>query len=482
MVARAAVMEHDELVREMTLVEQLTTQERLKLARKRRKEQLRLFLAREKEWTSKRRKSEENRGQRRRQLDGRIHFVDGVVLLEAAARNDVEEVRRLLESGVDPDSTNEDGLTALHQCCIDDSEAMMAVLLDHGANVNAEDSERWTPLHAAATCGHLHLVRHLVERGANHAGARQNGNEARLAASSGSSGLRQRPPDRLEERVQQHATPLHVAAANGYLSVVEFLLESQVSVGPRDRDDWQPIHAAACWGHPRVVELLYEHGADLTAKTKNGETAFDVCEDPEIRERLEQLRTEQELRRSTDAQLARVRRTQSTKHSIRRTSMRQKTLTPKKDVKEEARIRLGVEGSLQSALGDSNRSLDSGLLDLQDITIQIPDRLGGNRTAENGGVTVSDGKTNGHQVNNNDQPPSDGKKRSLDSGSSLDSSKIDIHVHVTVNTGGPERPPPYSAEPPPPPPGVDEVGYRVDFRTRSVPESGECVRVAGSLQ
>jgi hypothetical protein len=37
------------------------------------------------------------------------------MLLEAAARNDLEEVRRLLEAGVSPDSTNEDGLTALHQ-------------------------------------------------------------------------------------------------------------------------------------------------------------------------------------------------------------------------------------------------------------------------------------------------------------------------------------------------------------------------------
>jgi len=42
-------------------------------------------------------------------------------------RNDVEEVRRLLQLGVSPDSTNEDGLTALHQCCIDDSEEMMKV-------------------------------------------------------------------------------------------------------------------------------------------------------------------------------------------------------------------------------------------------------------------------------------------------------------------------------------------------------------------
>lgn len=41
---------------------------------------------------------------------------------------------------------------------------MMKLLLEFGANVNAEDSEKWTPLHAAATCGHLHLVRYLIAR------------------------------------------------------------------------------------------------------------------------------------------------------------------------------------------------------------------------------------------------------------------------------------------------------------------------------
>lgn len=42
-------------------------------------------------------------------------------------RMDIVKVRRLLELKVSPDSTNEDGLTALHQCCIDDSEEMMKV-------------------------------------------------------------------------------------------------------------------------------------------------------------------------------------------------------------------------------------------------------------------------------------------------------------------------------------------------------------------
>ena len=58
----------------------------------------------------------------------------------------MEEVRRLLQLGVSPDSTNEDGLTALHQCCIDDSEEMMKLLISFGGNPNAMDTEKWTPL------------------------------------------------------------------------------------------------------------------------------------------------------------------------------------------------------------------------------------------------------------------------------------------------------------------------------------------------
>lgn len=81
-----------------------------------------------------------------------------------------------MKKGVNPDSTNEDGLTALHQCCIDDNEEMMKLLIEFGANVNAEDSEKWTPLHAAATCGHLHLVKNLIARGANLLAVNADGN------------------------------------------------------------------------------------------------------------------------------------------------------------------------------------------------------------------------------------------------------------------------------------------------------------------
>lgn len=57
--------------------------------------------------------------------------------------------------------------------------------------------------------------------------------------------------------------------------------------------------------------MLVQSGADLNVKNKNEETPADICEDPEVRERIEQLRTEQESKRLAEAQKRRVRRSQS---------------------------------------------------------------------------------------------------------------------------------------------------------------------------
>ncbi|XP_011503232.1 PREDICTED: protein phosphatase 1 regulatory subunit 16A isoform X2 [Ceratosolen solmsi marchali] len=377
-------MEHADLVTEMVHVEKLTTQERLHLARHRRLQQLKVWRQREKEWL---------RHQIRHSSSKRhIFFSDSVMLLEAAARNDIDEVRKLLKKGVNPDSTNEDGLTALHQCCIDDNEEMMKLLVEFGANVNAEDSEKWTPLHAAATCGHLHLVRYLIAKGANLLAVNADGNmpydicedEKTLDCIEGEMarrGVTQELIDEtrasieiqmlrdlqrvasiggdLEYKDHQAATPLHVAAANGYVRVVEFLLDQHVSTDVEDNDKWQPVHAAACWGHLEVLELLVQNGADLNAKNKHDETPADICEDPEIRERIMELKTEQESKKLREAQNRRVRRSQSINtrtQSVRRTSIRDKVLTTKKDAQEEARLRLQAQ---QHTFGNPTTNLST---------------------------------------------------------------------------------------------------------------------------
>ena len=49
---------------------------------------------------------------------------------------------------------------------------------------------------------------------------------------------------------------LHIAAANGYVEVLEFLLDNDADVEVVDKDGWKPIHAAACWGNVSVIKEL----------------------------------------------------------------------------------------------------------------------------------------------------------------------------------------------------------------------------------
>lgn len=52
-----------------------------------------------------------------------------------------------------------------------------------------------------------------------------------------------------------HLLQLHIASANGYLSVGELLLEQRAQVEVKDSDGWTPLHAASCWGQVSVACL-----------------------------------------------------------------------------------------------------------------------------------------------------------------------------------------------------------------------------------
>lgn len=90
-------MEHYELVQEMGSVERMTTQDRLKHARKRRTQQLKKFGQYErqldKESTKKKKNQDKNAQQKRpkKSNKGRVIFAPNIALLEAAARNDLTE-------------------------------------------------------------------------------------------------------------------------------------------------------------------------------------------------------------------------------------------------------------------------------------------------------------------------------------------------------------------------------------------------------
>lgn len=363
--------EHLELLAEMPMVGRMSAQERLKHAQKRRAQQVKLWAQAEKGPRERPRKEAAGGGPRKRVL-----FPPSVTLLEAAARNDLEEVRQLLESGVSPDLANEDGLTALHQSCIDDFREMVQQLLEAGAKVNARDSESWTPLHAAATCGHLHLVELLIARGADLLAVNTDGNmpydlcedertldclETAMAnrgvTQDSIEGARALPELCMLEDIRgllraggdingprdHGATLLHIAAANGFGEAAALLLEHRASLSAKDQDGWEPLHAAAYWGQVHLAELLVAHGADLNGKSLADETPLDVCGDEEVRTKLLELKHKHDaLLRAQGRQRSLLRRRTSSAGSrgkvVRRVSLTQRTNLYRKEHAQEATV------------------------------------------------------------------------------------------------------------------------------------------------
>ena len=93
----------------------------------------------------------QNPGQRR------VRFPDEVIFDECVKDSDPETVVSMLRRvsvDIDVDRINMAGMTALHQAVLDDNMILVQILVSHGANVNIQDTDTWTPLHAAAANGH----------------------------------------------------------------------------------------------------------------------------------------------------------------------------------------------------------------------------------------------------------------------------------------------------------------------------------------
>ncbi|KAF7661765.1 hypothetical protein LDENG_00253530 [Lucifuga dentata] len=364
--------DHAELLAEMATVGRLSATERLKHAQKRRAQQLKSWAQMEKDAA----RGSKAKADKKKRRTTKVTFPNSITLLDAAARNDLEEVRELLNSGISPDLFNEDGLTALHQCCIDDFVEVVQCLLDAGACVNACDSELWTPLHAAATCGHTGLVQLLVQAGADLLAVNADGNmpydlcedEATLELLEmvmAEQGITQENIDEcrgtkenamladvralvesgsdLNAQDDNGATLLHIASANGYLSVAEVLLEHQVQVEAKDSDGWTPLHAASYWGQMQMVELLVAHGASLNTKSVLEETPLDVCTDEELRAKLLDLKHKHDaIMKSQDRQKGTLQRLASSTGSrgkvVRRVSVNERSSLYRREHHKEAMV------------------------------------------------------------------------------------------------------------------------------------------------
>lgn len=90
-------------------------------------------------------------------------------LLWAAKRGNKDFVERLLlRWGIDVNfQNNKNNPTALHYASGNGHEAVVRLLIENGADVNARYEGNYTVLHTAAITGHETVVQLLIEKGAD---------------------------------------------------------------------------------------------------------------------------------------------------------------------------------------------------------------------------------------------------------------------------------------------------------------------------
>ncbi|KAF6732870.1 Ankyrin repeat and SOCS box protein 2 [Oryzias melastigma] len=146
-------------------------------------------------------------------------------LLLAVSCGHLPCVRCLLESGADPDISNNNRETALYKACELENVEMVSLLLSYGATVNQRCAQGWTALHEAVARDNTEICDILVGAGAM-----------------------------LNPAHTYSIPPLNVAAQKGHMRALCYLIDKDANKPANS--GLLPLHIAAKYGHHEIVSQL----------------------------------------------------------------------------------------------------------------------------------------------------------------------------------------------------------------------------------
>jgi ankyrin repeat protein len=196
-------------------------------------------------------------------VSARTATINGTTLLHyAAGWNSPQVAQTLIDKGADVSATNNEGFTPLH---LARNLEMTRTLLDNGAMVDVQRHNGSTALHSASTWGLTAIVDLLLDSGATVDARNKSGFTLHLACWAGHTGVAKRLIAGGASLTASctGSAPLHIACILSRNEVVELLIHDGACIDEIWTDSTRPIHWAAKEGQYETVKLLLDSGAKI---------------------------------------------------------------------------------------------------------------------------------------------------------------------------------------------------------------------------
>jgi ankyrin repeat protein len=173
---------------------------------------------------------------------------DGLHLISASEKGEVETVKSLLKKGVYIHAQDKEGICAIVAAAYKNHLEIVDLLIAAGADVNMKDNSLQSAYLISTSYGYTELLKKTLKAGADvHATDSYNG------------------------------TGLIRAADRGYVEIIRELLKTDVRVNHINKIGWTALLEAIILGdggeqHTEVVRLLIDAGADVNLPDKDGTT------------------------------------------------------------------------------------------------------------------------------------------------------------------------------------------------------------------
>ena len=205
-------------------------------------------------------------------------------LMIACGNGRAGTINVFLDAGADPNITDAYGYTCLSyanygKCRKDDLQA----IIDHGVDVNATSKQNKTALMWACEKGNVHAINVMLNAGANPNTADANGDTCLFKAISA------RCNKQALQALIDHGADVNVinksgrtalmhACQKGNKDAINVLLNAGADTTISDTNDYTCLHKAVNAGcNKQTLQALIDHGADVYAVSKVGQTALKVA-------------------------------------------------------------------------------------------------------------------------------------------------------------------------------------------------------------